>query len=72
MDETVGIVKRAHISTEHDGRDKMLKELGPRYPNVTREAVELCIECAKKRKRAGVKGVVVKLDIRRARAQWND
>ena len=64
IDEAFDIIKRANISTEHDGRDKMLKQLGPRYANVTREVVELfkslCIECAKKRKRAAVKGVVIK------------
>ena len=52
MDEMFDIIKRAHISSGHGGRDKMLKELGPRYANVTREAVELfkslCIECTKK------------------------
>ena len=42
----------------------MMKVLSVKYANITREVVELykslCIECAKKRKRPTVKGVVVR------------
>ena len=42
----------------------MLKVLAPKYANITSEVVELykslCVECAKKRKRAATKGVVVR------------
>ena len=64
VDEMYDIIKREHISTGHDGRDKMLKVLSTKYANVTIEATELykslCIECLKKRKRRAVKGVVVR------------
>ena len=57
------IIKRTHIATGHGGRDKMLKILAPKYVNITSEVVELykslCVECAKKRKRAATKGAVV-------------
>jgi hypothetical protein len=63
-DEMFDIVKRAHISTGHGGRDKMMKVLSAKYANVTREVAEmyksLCLQCMKKRKRPAVKGVVVK------------
>ena len=63
-DEMFDIIKRVHISTGHGGRDKMMKVLSAKYANITREVVELykslCIECAKKRKRPAVKGVVVR------------
>jgi hypothetical protein len=62
-DKIFDIVKRAHTSTGHGGRDKMLKAL-TKYANVTRDVVELyksfCSECLQKRKRPRVKGVVVK------------
>ena len=48
----------------HGGRDKMMKHLGIKYANITREAVELfksfCSVCQQKRKRPTTKGVVVK------------
>ena len=64
MDDIFDIIKRCHIATGHGGRDKMLKVLTSKYANITREVVELfkslCLECLKKRKRAAVKGVVMR------------
>jgi hypothetical protein len=63
-DDIFDIIKRVHVSTGHGGRDKMMKVLSVKYANITREVLELykslCIECAKKRKRPAVKGVVVR------------
>ena len=63
IEDTFDIIKRAHISTGHSGRDRMVKELSKKYVNVTREAVELfkslCVDCQWKRKRPTTKGVVV-------------
>ena len=63
-DDLFDIIKRVHTTTGHGGRDKMMKVLSVKYANITREVVELykslCIECAKKRKRPAVKGVVVR------------
>lgn len=63
-DDLYDIIKRVHVTTGHGGRDKMMKVLSVKYANITREVVELykslCIECAKKRKRPAVKGVVVR------------
>ncbi|XP_041349605.1 KRAB-A domain-containing protein 2-like [Gigantopelta aegis] len=63
IDEMYDIIKRAHISTGHGGRDKMVTFLS-RYANITRESIELfkslCIECQKKRKRATTKGITVR------------
>ncbi|XP_068212648.1 KRAB-A domain-containing protein 2-like [Palaemon carinicauda] len=62
IEETFGVVKSAHISTGHGGRDRMLKELQKKYANIPTKAVELfkslCQECQKKRKRPMMKGVV--------------
>jgi len=50
-DDMFDIIKRVHVSTGHDGRDKMMKVLSVKYANITREVVELykslCLECAK-------------------------
>ena len=49
------IIKRGHVSTDHGGRDKIMKVL-KKYANVTRDAVELYkslrIECHTYRPRA--------------------
>ncbi|XP_068229392.1 KRAB-A domain-containing protein 2-like [Palaemon carinicauda] len=62
--EMFDIVKSAHISTGHGGRDRMLKELQKKYANIQTKAVELfkslCQECQKKQKRPMTKGVVVR------------
>lgn len=64
LDDTFDAIKRAHIATGHGGRDRMMKELGLKYANITLKAVELykslCIECQRKRKRTRTKGVVVR------------
>jgi hypothetical protein len=58
------VIKRAHIATGHGARDRMLKELGKKYANVTRDSIELfksmCIDCQRKRVRPMTKGVVVR------------
>ena len=63
IDEMYDIIKRAHISSGHGGRDKMIQCLS-RYADITRESIEvfksLCTECQIKRKRASTKGVVVR------------
>ncbi|KAK4329470.1 hypothetical protein Pmani_000227 [Petrolisthes manimaculis] len=64
IEETFDVVKSAHISTRHCGRDRLLKELHKKYANISTKAVELlkslCKECQKKRKRPMTKGVVVR------------
>ena len=64
IEETFDVIKRAHIATGHGGRDRMLKELGKKYANVTRDSIELfksmCIDCQRKRVRPMTKGVVVR------------
>src|SRR5579872_5108277 len=64
INDMFDIIKRTHLATGHGGRDKMLKVLAPKYANITSEVVELykslCVECAKKRKHASTKGVVVR------------
>ena len=59
IEETFDVIKRAHIVTGHGGRDRMVKELGKKYANVTRDSIELCIDCQRKRVRPMTKGVVV-------------
>ena len=54
IEESFGILKRAHILTGHGGRDKLIKNLSTRYANITTDAIKLfkagCIECHKKRR----------------------
>ncbi|KAK7096362.1 hypothetical protein V1264_005664 [Littorina saxatilis] len=63
LEETYDIVKREHEATGHGGRDRM-EELHKKYDNIPCHAIELykslCAECQKKKKRARVKGVVVR------------
>ncbi|XP_078509625.1 KRAB-A domain-containing protein 2-like [Lissotriton helveticus] len=61
--ELFDVLHKAHLAIGHGGRDRMLKELSPKYKNITRHDIELyihlCEPCHKKQK--GVKkGVVVK------------
>lgn len=61
--ELFDVLHKAHLAIDHGGRDRMLKELSPKYKNITRHDIELyihfCEPCQKKQK--GVKkGVVVK------------
>lgn len=39
IDEMHDIVKRAHTSTGHGGRQKMMKALSAKYANITREVI---------------------------------
>ena len=68
IEETFDIIKQAHLHTGHGGRDQMVKELQPKYANITARSIELfkslCEECQKKRKRPMTKGVVVEEEIR--------
>src|ERR1700761_442066 len=41
IDELYDIVKRAHTSTGHGGRDKMMKTLSSKYVNITREVFSI-------------------------------
>ena len=64
INEMYDILKRAHISTGHGGRDQMVKVLFEKYANITNDVISLykslCVECMKKRKRITTKGVVVR------------
>ncbi|XP_066978151.1 KRAB-A domain-containing protein 2-like isoform X1 [Macrobrachium rosenbergii] len=60
--ELFDVLHDTHLAIGHGGRDRMLKELSPKYKNITRHDIELyirlCEPCQKKQK--GVKkGVVV-------------
>jgi hypothetical protein len=46
IEETFDVITRAYIATGHGGRDRMVKELGKKYANVTREYTELLSRCA--------------------------
>ena len=61
--ELFDVLHKAHLAIGHGGRDRMLKELSPKFKNVTRRDIELyinlCEPCQNKQK--GVKkGAVVK------------
>ena len=64
IEDTYDVIKRAHIATGHGGRDRMVKEIGKKYVNVTRDAIELfksyCYKCQKKHRRPRTKEVVVR------------
>jgi hypothetical protein len=64
IEETFDVIKRAHIATGHGDRDRMVKELGKKYANVTSDSIELfksmCIDCQRKHVRPMTKGVVVR------------
>ena len=64
IEDTFDIIKKAHIATGHGGRDRMMKELAPRYANITVWALErfkaYCMECQQKRKRPVTTGAVVR------------
>ena len=63
MDDKYDIISRGDITTDHGGRDRMLKHLCQKYANSTTEVVELyksyCLVCQKKRKHPRTTGVVV-------------
>ena len=59
--EDTYIIKKAHITTGHGGRDRMLKHLGVKYASITKDEVELFkSHCKEKRTRPRTKSVVVK------------
>ena len=35
IEDTYDVIRRAHIATGHGGRDRMVKEIGKKYVNVT-------------------------------------
>jgi hypothetical protein len=57
----VKTVDKQNMNTGHGGRDRMLKELGKKYANVTRDSIELfksmCLDCQRTRVRPMTKGV---------------
>ena len=65
MEDKHDIISRDHITTDHGGRDRMLKHLCQKYANSTTEVVELyksyCLVCQKKWKHP--RGVVVNLTL---------
>ncbi|KFD69436.1 hypothetical protein M514_07937 [Trichuris suis] len=60
--ELFDVLHEAHLAVGHGGRDRMLKELSPKYKNITRYDIELylqiCEPCQKKQKGAK-KGALV-------------
>ena len=52
LEDTFDVIKRAHVATGHDGRDRMIKELQLKYVNITTKSLELykslCEECQRK------------------------
>ncbi|GFO45796.1 KRAB-A domain-containing protein 2 [Plakobranchus ocellatus] len=63
IEETFDVVKSAHVSTGHSGRDVLLKELQKKHANIPTKAIELfkslCRECQRVRKWPMIKYVVV-------------
>ncbi|XP_074030448.1 uncharacterized protein isoform X4 [Leptinotarsa decemlineata] len=63
LEETFDIIHETHISIGHGGRNRMMKELKPKYKNITKEFVALyltlCEPCQKKLS-VPKKGLVVK------------
>ena len=64
IEDTYEIIKKAHISTGHSGRDRMLKHIKEKYANITKDSLDLfksyCVVCQERRKRQKTNGVVVK------------
>ena len=64
IEETFDVIKRAHIATGHDGRDRMVKHLAEKYASITKDALKLfksyCEVCQEKIKRPVATGVVVR------------
>jgi hypothetical protein len=63
IEETFGVINRAHLATGHGGRDRMAKHLHEKYAIITMESLTLfkdsCTQCQEKKKRPICKGVVV-------------
>jgi hypothetical protein len=48
IEDTFDVIKRAHIATGHGGRNRMVKELGKKYANVTRDSIhQMSLRCAR-------------------------
>ena len=64
IEETYDVIKRAHTTTGHGGRDRMIKLLAPKYANVTTWAIETFksyyTECQLKKKRPVTTGLAVR------------
>ena len=41
MEESYGILEKAHKETDHGGRDRIIKHLNNDYANISRESIEL-------------------------------
>ena len=61
--ELFDVLHQTHVSIGHGGRDRLIKELSPKYKNITRHDIELflqfCTPCQQKQKGCK-KGIVVK------------
>jgi Integrase zinc binding domain len=61
--ELFDVLQTTHVSIGHGGRDRMIKELGNKYKNITRNDIEtflhFCEPCQQKQK-GSKKGIVVK------------
>ena len=51
IEDTFDVIKRAHVSTGHGGRERMLKEVQKKYANVTSAASSFSNLCAKNAKK---------------------
>ena len=64
IEATYDLIKHAHAGTGHGRHDRMEKELGKKYANIPREALQFyrmqCMQCQKKKKRGRFKGIAVK------------
>jgi hypothetical protein len=53
MEESYGILEKAHKETGHGGRDRIIKHLNNDYANIPRESIELfrspCENCNMKK-----------------------
>ena len=53
MEESYGILEKAHKETDHGGRDRIIKHLNNDYANISRESIELfaslCENCNMKK-----------------------
>ena len=74
IEDTFDVIQRAYIATGHGGRDSMLKHVGKKYANITRESVDLfksfCVRCQEKIKRPKTTGVVVRPILSQDFSSW--
>ena len=63
IEDIFNVIHEAHVSIGHGGRNRMVKETGTKYKNITTECImiylNLCIPCLKKSK-VPKKGLVVR------------